>query len=141
MPKMYRSRIRDLDSLPLIGNSAKSLGVRIPEDISADATGSVNPGTEGMSVASDWTKLQPWRIPARLRDRHPDGAAGAAGTDPKLFVFSHGDGAFTHGPVSADLVLHVSGTHGSVAPARRMPLADYRSAIAATRGDWTVDEP
>lgn len=33
-----------------------------------------------------------------------------------------------------------SATHGTIAPARPVPLDDYQTALAATRLDWLIDE-
>ena len=49
MPLIYRSMIRDGDR-PKIGPTARTLGARIPGDISEHG-GFVFPGTGGMSVA------------------------------------------------------------------------------------------
>jgi hypothetical protein len=59
--RIYRSMTKDGDE-PKVGPSARSLGVRVPNDIPAP-DGKVTPGSGGMSVAPAWGDLPPWRIP------------------------------------------------------------------------------
>jgi hypothetical protein len=157
MAKVFRSMLPANDGLPECRNDAKGLGVRAATDqprpalidITPDTAGYVAPpvggsAAEGMSVAQSWFEMPPHRIPKRLRDVAPFDAEVAAGRDD-FKIFSHGAGAFQTCPVAQGLHLHITATrpwpHGILAPAQRMQLADYRTAIAGTRSDWQVDEP
>lgn len=129
------------DNLPVVGNDAKSLGVRIGPDLTVDVTtGLVALDGKGMSVVPDWRHLVYYRIPRRLRHLVP----GAAGSDV-TFCFVLGSGPFTAGNVTSDLELIPDAgpppiVHGVVAPNRVMPTQNYLDALAATRSDWVIDE-
>jgi hypothetical protein len=70
MPMIYRSMVPD-GGKPRIGDQADCLGVRLPPSENADIRvlpGSlVRPEGGGMSVAPEWRKLPPHRIPRRLQ--------------------------------------------------------------------------
>lgn len=139
MPRMFRSMLRDGDR-PMVGPSAKMLGVRVPPaekcDLSPDENGEVAPGTGGMSVAPNWRDLPDYRIPERLQHILP----GARGKD-NLSCWRMGNGPFEPGFVADQLVLRPGATdHGMVEPDRRMLLASYILAIEATRDLWVIDE-
>src|SRR2546430_2606362 len=61
----FRTMTRADDGLPVVGRSARSLGVRVPEDIQPDAAGRVVPGQGGMSVAPGSF----WNLPNHRRPR------------------------------------------------------------------------
>jgi hypothetical protein len=70
-----------------------------------------------------------------------DGFNGATGKGMRVYV--HGAGMFVEGPVSAGLeLLHKAGStdSGVVAPTASVPLNGYQNDLAATRGNWVVDE-
>ena len=71
MPLIYRAMRRDFrDGKPLVGDSAATLGVRLPPDkhfdIPVEADGTVMPLTKGMSVAPNWRSLPRHRIQFEL---------------------------------------------------------------------------
>jgi hypothetical protein len=126
---------RDGDGKPAVEDSAKGLGVR-PNDIAPDAAGLVSPGTGGLSVAPRWRDLPSHRVPERLRDKMPKAKGSNA-----MACFVFGDGRFADGPLAEGLALRVDKpTHGVAEPSRKMSAGDYRSALAATRDGWTIDE-
>lgn len=134
MARVYRSMKAD-GELPLVAQSAVGLGVR-PDDIKVDASGDVQPNSGGMSVAPEWRSLPHWRIPRRLLPR----CHKATGRD-ELVCWRWGEGEFQDDSISSLLVLRVDAPgHGLVEPVRVVSLADYRSALADTRSDWSVDE-
>src|SRR6266513_2698101 len=102
MPLVYRSMLADGDK-PLVGNTAKTLGVRVPPapnpDLPVNADGTVNPRTGGMSVVSHWRHLQVWRIPRRLSTRFlgDKGVHGASGSNA-LVCWRMGEGPFHEAP-------------------------------------------
>jgi hypothetical protein len=105
-------------------------------DISLDARGNVIVNGEGMSVNPGWREASILRIPRRLRQLKP----GAAGSNNQ-FCFRAGTGPFQQGAFAAGLTLEPdSATHGNIAPAVAVPLAQYETDITATRADWQVDE-
>lgn len=140
MPRIFRSMLMDADGKPVTGRVRDSLGVRVPPDkrpdIVPDASGSVQPGTGGMSVAPALTDLPYFLVPLRLQGLVPN----ASGSNDK-YVWRSGEGPFAGGVVAADLQLVVTKPwHGAVGPDRTMPLQQFESALAATRSDWIVDE-
>ena len=135
MPLIFRAMTVD-GGRPRVGPSARMLGVRVPDDISPDATGVVRPGTGGMSVAPAWRDLPAHRIPARLRHLAPD----ARGKNEDA-CWRMGQGPFQAGPLSPDLhLLPDRPGHGVVEPARSMGLDEFQRALAATRDEWEIEE-
>lgn len=121
---------------PLVAQSARGLGIRAGHDLVITPDGHAEPGTGGMSVASGWRFLPLFRIPARLRRKVPDATGNNADA-----CWAFDEGPFESGPVNAELVLNVDREHhGTVQPAARMLQAEYETAIASTRDDWTIDE-
>lgn len=136
MPRVFRIMRRDHDGLPTVQQSSSALGVRPGVDISLDPQGNVMVNGEGMSVNPNWRDASILRIPKRLRHL----VAGARGSNNQ-FCFRSGTGPFQQGPFAAGLTLEPdSVTHGNLAPAHVVPLAQYEADIAATRPDWQVDE-
>lgn len=136
MPLVYRAMKRDDDGLPTVEPSAKGLGVRPGTDIDVDQHGNVVTNGKGMSVAPSWRVLPLWRIPKRLRAKVP----GAIAPD-STYCFRFGTRPFQAGPIAQGLdLVPDSSTHGSIAPASAVPLAQYQGDLAATRADWHVDE-
>lgn len=130
---------RDGDQ-PKVGPTKKTLGVQAGtspnDDVSPDASGSVFPGTGGMSVAPAWRDLPPHRIPRRLRPKCPK----ALGNDGYV-CWRMGSGPFANGRVHEHLQLRVdSAVHGLVEPEMVLPLKRFQSALAATREEWVIDE-
>jgi hypothetical protein len=127
---------KDDDGFPTLQQSASALGVRPGVDVDLDAQGSVLVNRNGMSVNPAWRVMSIFRIPKRLRNIVP-GARGSNHT----FCFRTGTGPFQQGAFAAGLTLEPdSATHGNVAPAQVVPLAQYETDLAATRPDWLVDE-
>ena len=141
MPRVYRS-MTVVDSKPMIGRTARSLGIRPNEDIPVQEDGAVFSETGGMSVAPAWRDLPGHRIPKRLR---AEGADDASGSNADA-CWTMGDGDFTDAPFTASLVLRVDRyedfrpVHGTVQPTIKMMLEEYESALAATQGQWYIDE-
>jgi hypothetical protein len=138
MPKIYRSMKRE-DGKPAIGNNATSLGVRVPQDIDPDAAGDVHPGPHGMSVSPSVDRLPMMFIPRRLSERFPK----AVGSN-NLHIWEMGEGPWVAGGVAPALGLVPdplkADRHGFVSPNLIMSLADYRAALAATQGTWSLIE-
>jgi hypothetical protein len=136
MPQVFRIMRRDADGFPTLQQSSNALGVRPNVDISLDAKGDVIVNGQGMSVNPCWRAASILRIPKRLRYLMP----GAAGSNNQ-FCFRTGTGPFQQGAFAAGLTLEPdSATHGNIAPAQAVLLAQYEADIQATRLDWQVDE-
>jgi len=131
----------DPDGLPLVGTRSKCLGVREPPgpwaDVDLDAAGHVELNGRGLSVSKDWRSLPGHLIPEHL----DDGFNGASGKGMRVFV--HGTGPFDEGPVATGLQLkhkRWSREVGLVVPDTSVPLPHYQQDLAATRGQWVIDE-
>jgi hypothetical protein len=136
MPQVFRIMRRDADGFPTVQQSSSALGVRPNVDVSLDAQGDVIVNGEGMSVNPGWREASILRIPRRLKNIKQ----GAAGSNNQ-FCFRTGAGPFQQGAFAAGLTLEPdSATHGNIAPAQGVPLAQYETDITATRPDWQVDE-
>ncbi|HVA45966.1 MAG TPA: hypothetical protein VNH11_06225 [Pirellulales bacterium] len=139
MPLIYRVMTRDGEK-PKVGNTARSLGVRLPPsprpDVEVNDDGTVEPGRGGMSVSPSLERLPKHRIPKRFAHRVPE----VSGYDADACWYM-GSGPFEEGPVAHGLVLKLkSEDHGLVEPAFGMPLADYLAALVATRDQWQIEE-
>ena len=121
MRELYRSMRLDA-GLPMVGDSARKLGVREPEDVRADAHGNIFPGA-GMSVAPD----DPWQLPIHRRPSE----FGGTGADPVWMIRDDGLAA------GLDYVQD-SPRHGIVGPAAPVSLVAFRGALADTRHDWDL---
>ena len=142
MPTIYRAMKQTHDGLPLVGSNSKELGVRIPPnsnpDIDLGENGHVILNGKGMSVAAKWRGLLPHLIPKRLKPIFPS----ATGSNT-LACFRFGQGAFLAGPLNArlSLVLKTHDTYaGNVVPTQSTPESQFQIELAATQGEWTIDE-
>ena len=108
------------------------LGARVPADVNLVAADRVKPG-KGMSVFRDIHEMPPFLIPKDYLNRFPE-AGGKRG----IKIWKLGEGDFANSPVSDDLVLRTKREHGSLEPARQMPLDAYQAALASTRDQWVV---
>ncbi len=136
MAQVFRVMREDKDGLPNVAPSATGLGVRSGVDIDLDPHGNVLVNGKGMSVNPGWRNAPLFRIPERLRHLKQ----GARGPN-RNSCFRYGTGSFQRGDFAAGLTLEPdTPTHGTIAPAAPVPLADYEDALAATRSDWVKDE-
>ncbi len=118
---LYRGMKEDADGLPCCGSSARTLGVRVPADVSPDPDGRVRPATGGMSVAPDSPAyLQPHRRPRTL---------GGTGPDPVFFVQAE-----KLGP--ALTIRRDRPEHALVEPTAVVELAFYVLTLHQTRPVW-----
>lgn len=136
--------------MPLIGADSHMLGVRVPVedqaerpvDILPDEMDRVLPYTGGLSVARSIDDLLPHLVPKRLKSF----VEGASGSNNR-HVWSMGKGSFSEGGIAHHLILRRKPERsdgrvlGLVEPAAIMSLAEYQSALAATRLQWSLDEP
>jgi hypothetical protein len=135
MPTIYRV-MRPDGNRPMVGESATTLGVRIPRDIQPDDAGDVHLDSQGMSVAPSLRKLPFHLVPRRLNHlrKHARG-------NNNCRVWRFGNGPFSDGNVAEKLVLRVtSATHGVVAPSKTMTLSEYVDALSGSRDAWSIDE-
>lgn len=128
MRQLFRAMREAVDGRPELGSSARTLGVRhgdhSPPDVAAIAPSDpVGPGAGGMSVAPD----DPIRLP---RHRRP-ASLGGTGLDP-VWVLDVQN-------LPAVLVARQDSTsHALIEAGQPMSLADFESALAATRLKWKL---
>jgi len=117
---LYRAMREDPSGGPLVGPSARTLGVRPNVDILIRA-GQVQPNSGGMSVAPDHAgNLHPLRRPPTY---------GGLGKDPVWSI------ALT--ALGGDLQFRQDSlTHGLIEPARPMSLDELQQALEATQPYW-----
>ena len=135
MPQVYRIIWEDDDGLPHVASTANGLVVRPGVDIDLSDDSHVLVNGKGTSVNPDWRNAPLFRVPERLQTSIP----GAHGSNTSA-CFRFGQGAFHQMPFAAGLILEPdSPTHGTIAPAEVVSLADYQSDLAATRPGWTKE--
>ena len=91
-----------------------------------------------MSVAENWRGLLPHLVPKRLKSIFP----GAAGSN-SLSCYRFGQGPFSPGAVNGrlSLILKEHDSHaGNVVPSRAVSEGQFQADLAATRGEWALDE-
>lgn len=137
MPLIWRG-MRMVENQPELGRGGNMLGVRVGAGENMDIpeeNGDVLPGTGGLSVSPSLESLPPHRIPRRLHNLVPE----ATGSN-QLYCWSMGEGAFVLAALTDLLRLRPDPVapkrHGFVEPARKMLVAEYEAAIAATRDQW-----
>jgi hypothetical protein len=117
---VYRAMREDVAGGPIVGPTARTLGVRPDVDIPVIA-GFVHPNTGGMSVAPDRPEnLHPLRRPR---------VYGGSGKDPVWWIATD--------QLGGDLQYRQnSPTHGLIEPVRAMALGDFQKAIENTKRAW-----
>ena len=119
----------DADELPQVGRTARSLGVRLNEDISPDENGRVNPGQGGMSVSPGSI----WNVPSHRRPRGM--ARGSTGpANDRIYE------VYEEAIVERRLLLRpdpkAPTRHAFVEPATQMPFEAYELELVSTRPAW-----
>jgi hypothetical protein len=117
--------IQDSDGQPMVGDSARKLGVRPVLDIDVDDEAMVDPLSGGMSASRAIEHL-----PVHRRPREH----GGTGPDPLWMIDEE---ALPQGLACRDddeLEGHVF-----IEPAWRMLLDDYEVLLALTRADWRMN--
>lgn len=115
----------DVDGLPELGATARSLGARPGRDIKVDANGLVQPGPGGMSV----TMADPARMPRPRRPR----SLGGEGRDPLFRMRS--DALPTELVLRPDEVRPQT-KHACVTPAEECLFENYQDSLHETRPRW-----
>jgi hypothetical protein len=126
---LFRGMLPDEDALPQVGRSGGTLGVRVPEDITPDASGDVKPGIGGMSVAPS----SMWDVPHFRRPRRM--GRGASGPE-NYCVFGLEEEALTPLPLGVRSDPHSVRPHAFIEPSERMQLETYETALTDTRKSW-----
>jgi hypothetical protein len=137
--------MREEEGMPALGSSGTTLGVRLPDpsnpharaDITPDSQGMVEPGIGG-SVSPKPSELPPHAVPRRLVAKYPF----AIGSD-RIRIWRIGEGDFSDGPTTHDLVLRVdpkNARHGFVEPARRESVHLYVEQLWSTGTVWVSAE-
>jgi hypothetical protein len=121
---VYRAMREDPAGGPMIGPTARTLGVRPSAPPGGDIpviSRQVQPNTGGMSVAPD----DPMNLPPIRRPK----SLGGSGKDPVWYIDMD--------LLGADLAfIQDKPTHGVIGPSRAMRLDDFEKALAATRASW-----
>ena len=121
---LYRGMQATPDGKLALGPSARTLGARPHIDIPVDSSGSVHPGTGGMSVAPDTPSNMP-------RHRRPPEHEGT-GKDPLWSIQERALGI--HLRYVADAV--PVPIHGVIEPTTSMTFTAYQQALAQTAPYW-----
>jgi hypothetical protein len=123
---LYRSMKISANGLPVVGATARTLGIRTDIDILI-ISGQVKPNTGGMSVSPP----PPYNLPTHRRPA----AFGGTGKNPVweinvncLSAFQLRDRADPHQP----------NKHGFIEPITEMLFEEYQQAIVATLHEWSL---
>lgn len=120
MRMVFRAMREDPAGGPLVGPTARALGVRPGDDIPV-IDGRVGPGTGGLSVAPDF----PRNLPEHRRPPH----LGGTGKDPVWGLDADS--------VAGDVVFRQDkSTHGLFEPAREMSIEEFQEALANLASQW-----
>ena len=126
--RLYRSMKEAADGSPVVGPSARMLGVRpggspTPDVLATKPTDLVQPGQGGMSVAPhDPMYLQRHRRPVSL---------GGLGLDPVWYIEIE--------DLKPDLAFRQDkAKHGVIEPKQAMTLQEFQDALARTGSHWKV---
>jgi hypothetical protein len=118
---------KGLEGLPVVGRSARTLGVRVEgvhKDVEWDEKGLLHPGRGGMSVTVD----DPAQMPVA---RRPTWLGRGASEDP-LFVI---DARLIESPLAIRVDV---GAHALVEPAMPCTLESYEADLAVTQSLWRI---
>lgn len=123
---VFRSMRAGRDSFPVCGSTARTLGVRVPDDIKPDIDGLVHPETGGMSVAVG--------TPENLRPHRRPPSFGGRGKDPVFHLLL--------GSIEPDLSYRADPkdpeSHGFIEPGNVVALDAYQEALCDTRSEWRI---
>ena len=123
---LFRGMRAATDGLPRLGSTARDLGVRLTDDITVTADGSVLPNAGGMSVNDSIGAIPAFRRPPAFE-----------GTDKHISVFSIDAEAFGDDlKVVPDRI-----GHNTVQPRHPMPLETYLALLQNTRTQWKAVDP
>jgi hypothetical protein len=130
----FRAMTPDADRLPTVGETARKLGVRVPQDVTPDESGMVLPRSGGMSVAPD----SMWNLPNHRRPR----GLGRGSTGPAQdVVYSLVPASLDSRGLTARLDAVTPQLHVVIEPTNQMLLAAFRAALTDTRPDWRITWP
>ena len=125
---LFRGMTPDVDGLPRVGRSARSLGVRVPDDIKPDTSGVVHPGQGGLSVAP----CSMWKLPHHRRPLPMGrGSTGSARDCVYSLPFDRVPIELTARPDPMQPF-----KHAFIEPGSSVVLEDYDNALAGTRTQW-----
>lgn len=122
MRSIYRG-MKDDGGAPALGETKRSLGVTMPDDLDVDSSGIALHNHKGMSTSPD----SPMNLPPFRRDKE----WGGTGKDP---VWEINDSDLK----TEKLDWHEDdpGKHGIVRPAQDMPYEEFKTALESTQGKW-----
>jgi hypothetical protein len=130
----YRTMTPDADGFPVVGRSARMLGVRIPQDVAPDEGGFVQPGTGGMSVAPGSI----WNLP---NHRRPRGMQRGSSGHPGDFVYGVEGTAILETGLVIRFDSALPQIHALVEPAISVELSRYEADLGSTRMAWRKQWP
>ena len=134
LDKFFRSMTPNSDGFPKVARSARTLGVRVPDDVEPDDEGKVLPATGGMSVAP--TSM--WNLPNHRRPRGLE--RGSTGPDAD-WVFSMQRRPLESLSLTARPDADNPVRHAFIEPVVPMALGEYERALAGTRPSWSKAWP
>lgn len=123
---LYRSMKISANGLPMLGATARTLGIREGIDILVSSD-QVKPNTGGMSVSPP----PPYNLPTHRRPAAFDGTGKDPVWEIKLVCLSAFQLQYRPDP-------HQPNKHGFIEPIKEMPLEDYQQAIVATLHEWSL---
>ncbi|CAK2157045.1 conserved hypothetical protein [Vibrio crassostreae] len=126
---VVRGMKMDSDGKPKLGECARTLGVRVPKDISPDTDGVIRDGIHGMSVSP----IPVFNLPKHRRPQE----WGGIGKDP---VFGIDESLL----IKFDLRFLMDpkkDSHGYIAPVGEMSYTDYVANLHATKPLWEYVKP
>jgi hypothetical protein len=118
----------DADGLPLVGRSARQLGIRLGRDVVPNDQGFVVPGGGGMSVATG----SHWNLPAHRRPRMMGRGSSGNPSDCVYRVALPFEVRFALEVREDDPEKH----HALVEPGVPMTVSSFEGALAETRSAW-----
>ena len=134
LSEYFRSMTPAEDGRPRVGRGARTLGIRIPEDVQPGSSGMVLPVAGGMSVAPQTL----WNLPHHRRPSTM--GRGSTGPDQDRVLVIRGTGIHQVGlTVRPDPALPAR--HAFVEPPAPMLLSLYEEALARTRPEWECAWP
>ena len=142
MPTIYRAMKQTDQGLPVIGSNSKELGVRIPPnpspDVDLDESRNVVCNGKGMSVVENWRRLLLISFPSGS-----DQSFLALQVGNAVACFRFGQGPFAEEQLNSCLAVVFKGRDtrgGNVVPIELVSIGQFQDDLAATYGDWVIDE-
>lgn len=129
IPMVFRGMTPARDGAPSVGPTARSLGIRVPNDVQPDGRGRVAPRGGGMSVAL----ASVWNLP---NHRRPLGMGRGSSGPRTNHVFSLAKACIYSAALGVRPDPPDQLEHALVEPTAPISLAEFEIRLASTRLDW-----